>query len=76
MITLLTIQCKKYQAGNFIFSGTNACTNCSESIDNKGNLDFVSGNRYFNYTQQVSTHHFKQYPAIYLFDELIVFLPR
>jgi hypothetical protein len=36
----------------------------------------VSANRYFNYTQQVSTHHFKQYPAIYLFDELIVFLPR
>ena len=24
----------------------------------------VSANRYFNYTQQVSTHHFKQYPAI------------
>jgi hypothetical protein len=36
----------------------------------------VSSNRYFNYTQQVSTHHFKQYPAIYLFDELIAFLPR
>ena len=43
MITLLTIQRKKYQAGNFIFSGTNACTNRPESIDNKGNLDFVSG---------------------------------
>jgi hypothetical protein len=43
MITLLTIQRKKYQAGNFIFIGTNACTNCSESIDNKGKIDFVSG---------------------------------
>lgn len=65
---------QKISSGKFYFSGTNACTNCSESIDNKGNLDFVSGNRYFNYTQQVSTHHFKQYPAIYLFDELIAFL--
>jgi len=45
MITLLTNQRKKYQAGNFIFSGTNVCTNRPESIDNKGNLDFVSGNK-------------------------------
>jgi hypothetical protein len=36
----------------------------------------VSGNSYVNHPQQVSTHHFKQYPAIYLFDELIAFLPR
>jgi len=34
----------------------------------------VSGNSYVNHPQQVSTHHFKQYPAIYLFDELIAFL--
>ena len=45
MTTLLTIQRKKYQAGNFIFSGTNACTNCPESIDNKGKIDFVSASK-------------------------------
>jgi len=55
MITLLTIQRKKYQAGNFIFSGTNACTNRPESIDNKGNLDFVSGSKR-HLTLQNSTH--------------------
>jgi len=25
---------------------------------------YVSANRYFSYTQQVSTHHFKQVPTI------------
>ena len=59
MITLLTIQCKKYQAGNFIFSGTNACTNCSESIDNKGNLDFVSESKLkwlYNFLERISSN--------------------
>ena len=58
MITLLTIQRKKYQAGNFIFSGTNACTNCSESIDNKGNLDFVSESNSVNSVIKKSTKFF------------------
>lgn len=45
-----------------------------ETLDRQGFLFFVSANRYFSNTQQVSTNHFKQYSTIRFCVLLLVFM--